>query len=115
MPSSTAGAPKRAFSDTAWGKAALLGFVLLLAVIAARSCASRDTEVTKEEAARIARKEVDFTPEREMTRFVPRGFQSRPTWAVSFSQLDDDGVIERVVVVVVDANDGHVIEIRRSG
>ena len=107
-------APKRAFSDTAWGKAALLVFVLVLAVVAARSCASRDTEVSKEQATEIARKEIDFTPEQVMTRFVPRGFQSRPTWAVSLSQLDQDGVIERVTVVVVDANDGRVIEVRRG-
>jgi hypothetical protein len=107
-------APKRAFSDTPWGKALLLVFVLVLAVIAARSCASRDTEITKEEATEIARKEVDFTPDQEMTRFVPRGFQSRPTWAVSFSQLDADGLVERVLVVVVDASDGHIIETRRG-
>ena len=114
MPSTTDGTPKRAFSDTAWGKAALLAFVLVLAVVAARSCASRDTEITKEEATEIARKQVDFTPDEEMTRFVPRGFQSRPTWAVSFSQLDEDGLVDRVMVVVVDANDGHIIETRRG-
>lgn len=112
--SSTDDAPKRPFSDTPWGKALLLVGVLMLAVIAARSCASRDTEITKEKATEIARKEVDFTPDQVMTRFVPRGFQSRPTWAVSLSQLDEDDVIERVMVVVVDANDGHIIEIRRG-
>jgi hypothetical protein len=112
MPTTTDGAPKRAFSDTAWGKAALLAFVLVLAVVAARSCASRDTEISKEEATEIARKELEFTPDQVMTRFVPRGFQSRPTWAVSFTQVDDDGVVERAFVVVVDANDGHIIETR---
>ena len=114
MPTTTDDAPKRPFSDTPWGKALLLAFVLVLAVIAARSCASRNTPITKAEATEIARTKIDFTPDQEGTRFVPRGFQSRPTWAVSFSQVDDDGAIERVVVVVVDANDGHVIEIRRG-
>ena len=114
MPTTTDDTPKRAFSDTPWGKALLLAFVLVLAVIASRSCASRDTEITKEEATEIAREEVDFKPDQEMTRFVPRGFQSRPTWAVSFSQLDADGLVERVLVVVVDANDGHIIETRRG-
>jgi hypothetical protein len=114
MPTTTDETPKRAFSDTAWGKAALLLGVLVLAVIAARSCASRDTPITQEDAREIARKEVDFTPDQELTRFVPRGFQSRPTWAVSFYQRDEAGVVERTVIVVVDANDGHVIEIRHS-
>jgi hypothetical protein len=33
---------------------------------------------------------------------------------VSFYQRDEAGVVERTVIVVVDANDGHVIEIRHS-
>jgi uncharacterized membrane protein YkoI len=105
---------KRAFSDTPWGKAAMLAGVLILAVVAARSCASRDTPVSQEQAKTIAAKEVDFDAEQVMARFVPRGFQSRPTWAVSFSDKAEDGTLERVTVVVVDANDGHVIEIRKQ-
>jgi hypothetical protein len=110
--STTDDAPKRPFSDTPWGKALLLVFVLVLAVIAARSCASRNTPITQDEAVEIARKELDFTPNQELTRFVPRGFQSRPTWAVSFYQRDEAGVVERTLIVVVDANDGHIIETR---
>jgi hypothetical protein len=119
MPSSDGGerpapSPRRAFGDTAWGKAVLLLLVFGLAVVASRSCASRDTEITKERAAEIARAEVDFRPDNVMTRFVPRGFNSRPTWAVSLSTDGPDGELRNVTVVVVDANDGHVIEVRRG-
>ena len=119
MPSSDAAdqptpSPRRPFGETAWGKAVLLLAVLALAVVASKSCASRDTEVTQDEAAEIAQGEIDFEPDNVMTRFVPRGFNSRPTWAVSLSTDGPDDTLENLTVVVVDANDGHVIEIRRG-
>jgi hypothetical protein len=89
--------------------------VLVAAVLVAKSCGSRDTEVTQDEAIEIARDEIDFEPDQTMTRFLPRGFQSRPTWAVSFSTTRRDGSLDQVVVVVVDAREGDVVEVRRQG
>lgn len=70
--------------------------------------------MTREEAIEIARQEVDFEPDRISLRFLPRGFQSRPTWGVSLIAVGADGAIERVVVVVVDARTGDVEEVREG-
>ena len=92
----------------------ILAVVLVLALVAARTCASRDTDVSQDEAVEIAREEVDFEPERTMVRSVPRGVGSRPFWAVSFSLLDANGNAERTTVVLVDASTGDITEIRRG-
>ena len=103
---------KRAFRETPLGKVAMLVVVLIAAMLVARSCGSRDTEVTKEEAVEIARGAIDYRPERVMTRFVPRGVDSRPTWAVSLSTVDERGALDRVTVVVVDGRTGDIVETR---
>ena len=108
-------APKaRGLRDSPLGKAAILAVVLLAAFAVARSCGSRDTEVSKEEAAEIARREIDYEPDRVLTRFVPRGIHSRPAWAVSLSTVAASGELDRVTVVVVDGHTGRVVEIRRQ-
>ena len=111
-----AGQPRerRGVRDTAAGKTLLLVAVLVLALVASRSCAQRDLEISKERAAEIARDEIDYEPDQVQTRFVPRGFKSRPTWAVSLSTTRADGTLERVTVVVVDARTGDVVETRQQ-
>ena len=111
----TNGGTARGLRDSALGKAAILVAVLIAALLVARSCGSRDTEVTSNEAAEIARGEVSFEPDQVVTRFVPRGIESRPTWAVSLSTLAAGGALERVTVVVVDARTGDVIEVHDQG
>lgn len=93
---------------------AILAAVLLVAFLAAKSCASRDTEVTQDEAIAIAREQIDFEPDRVGVRFIPRGVQSRPFWAVSLSVTDAEGNLDRVTVVVVNARTGEVAEVRRE-
>ncbi len=88
--------------------------MLLLALLAARTCASRDTEVSQEEAVEIAREEIDYEPDRVGVRFLPRGVQSRPSWAVSLATVGADGELTRVTVVVVDGRSGDVLEVRRG-
>lgn len=89
--------------------------MLLLAFVASKSCASRDTEVDKDDAIAIARGEIDYEPERVVVRFVPRGIQSRPYWAVSLSTLDAFGNPQRVTVVLVNARTGDVEGIEEEG
>jgi hypothetical protein len=107
-------APSRPFRDRPLGRIAILVVVLVVALLAARTCASRDTGIDQDEAIEIARQEVDFEPERTMVRFVPRGVDSRPFWAVSLSLLGDDGNPELITVVLVDGTTGEVEEIRRQ-
>jgi hypothetical protein len=70
--------------------------------------------VTQEDAIAIAREEVDFEPERVSVRFLPRGIPQEPAWAVSLSLVGAQGDLERVTVVVVDAETGEIEEVRRS-
>ncbi len=114
MPSSD-GAASRGLRDSTAGRVALLLAVLVAAFVVSQSCGSRDTEVTKEEAAAIARDRIDFAPDQVMTRFIPRGAESSPAWAVSLSTAGPGGRLENVTVVVVDANTGDVIEVRKQG
>ena len=102
----------RGLRDRPLGKAAILVAVLLAAFLVTKSCGSREAEISQEEAVEIARSKIDYEPERVMTRFVPRGIKSRPSWAVSLATLDESGQIERVTVVVVDGKTGQVVEIR---
>ena len=111
---STSGEPRRDLRDSALGKALLLVGILALAFLATRSCASRDTEVSRDEAIEIAREEVDYEPERVMARFLPRGIQSRPSWAVSLSTVAADGTLERVTVIVVDGATGDVVDAKQG-
>ena len=92
----------------------LLG-ILAVAVVAARGCASRETEVSKEEAVEIAREQIDYEPEQVMTRFLSRGIEARASWAVSLATVADDGRLERVTVVVVDGRTGEVVDVKQQG
>ncbi len=102
----------RGLRDSPLAKAAILVAVLLAALLVARSCGSRETEISKEEAVEIARAEIDYEPDRVMTRFVPRGVDSRPNWAVSLSTVGEAGTLDRITVVVVDGQSGDVVETR---
>jgi hypothetical protein len=92
----------------------MIAVVFAVALVAAKTCASRDTEVSSDEAIEIARDEVDFEPDRVMVRFTPRGVDSRPYWAVSFSTLDEAGQVDAVTVVLVNARSGAVEQVERD-
>jgi len=106
---------RRDLRDSALGKALLLVGILAVALVAARGCASRETEVSKEEAVEIAREWIDYQPDQVMTRFLARGIQSRPSWAVSLATVGEDGQLERVTVVVVDGRTGDVVDVKQQG
>jgi hypothetical protein len=87
--------------------------VLLLALIVSRGCAGQGADISQADAIEIARREVAYTPDRTMVRLVRRGApQSRPYWAVSLSTVDSEGELDRVTVVVVDAQTREVAEVR---
>ena len=114
-PSTDAGSERGpSLRDRPLFRVAVLLLVLLLAFLASRSCASRDTEVSKEEAIEIAREQIDYEPDRIGVRFLPRGFQSRPTWAVSLSTVNAQDELTRVTVVVVDGETGEILEVREG-
>jgi hypothetical protein len=96
----------RSFRDRPLGRIALLLAVLLLAFLATKTCASRDTEIDQDEAEAIARDEVDFVPEKVLVRFVQRGLDARPYWAVSLSTENAAGVRQECATVLIDWETG---------
>ena len=82
--------------------------VLLVAFGASRSCASTKHAVSKEKAIATARTQLSFQPEQTQIRFVRRGIETRGYWAISFSTLDAEGQLEKVAVMLVDAETGAV-------
>jgi hypothetical protein len=80
--------------------------VLLLALIATKTCAARDEEIDPDEAQAIAREEVDFEPEKVLVRGVQRGLDAHLYWAVSLSTENAAGVRQDCATVLVDAETG---------
>lgn len=105
----------RGFRDRPIGRLAILVAVLLAALLVTRTCGATETEITKEQAIKIARSAVDFEPNTEMVRLLKRGLDSEPFWAVSLSTKQSDQTLENVTVVVIDADTGEIAEIRREG
>lgn len=88
--------------------------VLLLALLVSRSCASSG-QISQAEAVAIAKRQVQYQPDRTQVRFVRRGVpKARGYWAVSLSTLDSSGRLDRVTVVVVDARTRAVTEVRKG-
>jgi len=79
---------------------------MLIAVLATKTCASRDNNVDQDEAVEIAKEEVDFEPTKVLVRFVPQGLQSRPYWAVSLSTTNAVGIRQDCATVLINGETG---------
>jgi hypothetical protein len=84
----------------------------LAAFLVSRSCGSSATAISQDEAQAIARGAVDYEPDRVLVRYLQRGVRPQSFWAVSLQTLDATGAIDRLTVVVVDAQTGEIDEIR---
>jgi hypothetical protein len=80
--------------------------VLALALLALKTCAANDEEVSFEEAEAIAREQVDFEPEQVVVKAVKRGLDSHLYWAVSLSSTNALGIRVNCATVEVDAETG---------
>jgi hypothetical protein len=90
--------------------------VLVAALVAARTCASADREISADEAVELAREAASFEPcpeiQCEQRRFVQRGIPPRAYWGVVLAPaLDEDGVPTRTESFLVDASTGDVTKI----
>ena len=85
----------------------MLLVVLLLAFVALKTCASRDEEISFEEAEVIARTQVDFEPDKVLVRGVQRGLDAHLYWAVSLSTTNAAGIRVECATVLVDAETGE--------
>jgi hypothetical protein len=81
--------------------------VFVLAFIALKTCASHEDNISYQEAEAIARKEVDFVPDKVLVRGVQRGLDAQLFWAVSLSTTNAAGIREECATVLVDARTGE--------
>lgn len=104
---------RRGLRDSWPGRVVLLALVLFAAFIATRSCASRDQNVSKDEAIQIARDEASFEPCDQtgcvLIRAVNQGIPVRLFWIVGLAEdIGPDGKPVRVENFLVDAETGDV-------
>jgi hypothetical protein len=64
--------------------------VFLLAILATKTCAARDQEIDQD----------------VQIRFVQRGLDARPYWAVSLSTVDESGIRVDCATVLIDWETG---------
>lgn len=101
------GAQARDLRDRPLFRIAAVTVVLLAAFLATKSCARHDNQISQDEAIAIARKEIEFVPDKVQIRYLPQGIPPVYFWAVSLYTLKD-GQPARVQVVLVNANTGAV-------
>lgn len=106
-------ARRRDLRDSVWGKILLLVLVLLVAVLASKSCASNDDEISQDEAVELAIEHASFTPcEPEIcrqVRYVQQGIPPVGYWGVVLSEeIDAQGRPTKTESFLVNATTGDV-------
>lgn len=104
---------RRDLRDSLWGKILLLVLVLLVAVVASKSCASNDDEISQDEAVQLAIENASFTPcEPEIcrqVRYVQQGIPPVGYWGVVLSEeIDAQGRPTKTESFLVNATTGDV-------
>jgi hypothetical protein len=80
--------------------------VLVIAFLATKTCASREGEMSPDDAEEIAKEQVDFEPDKVVTKGVREGLDSHLYWHVSLTTEDAEGRMETCVTVKVDSETG---------
>jgi hypothetical protein len=89
--------------------------LLALGLVLTRVLGRTTPKVSKADAVAVARPNVDFKPQGYNIRLVRQGIPPRPVWAVSFwiRKIGGNGY-SRITLVLVDANSGQVMQVRRT-
>ena len=99
--------------DSLWGRALILGVLLLFTLLVSKTCASNRDDITQQEAVDLAIAEASFTPcEREIcrqVRYLNQGIPPVGYWGVVLSEeIDADGQPNRTESFLVNASTGDV-------
>jgi hypothetical protein len=106
-------AARRDLRDSLWGRALLLGLLLLFTLLVSKTCGSGRDDITQQEAVDLAVAEASFTPcEREIcrqVRFLNQGVPPTGYWGVVLSEkIDTNGQPNRTESFLVNASTGDV-------
>ena len=88
--------------------------LLALGLVLTRVLGRTDTKVSKADAVAVARPKVDFKPQGYNIMLLRQGIPPRPVWAVSFWIRKSGGGYSRITLVLVDANSGQIMQVRRT-
>jgi hypothetical protein len=97
-----------------WSRVAFMVALLALGLVLTRVLGRTTPKVSKADAVAVARPNVDFKPQGHNIRLVRQGIPPRPVWAVSFWIRKAGGGFSRITLVLVDANSGQVMQVRRT-
>jgi hypothetical protein len=112
-PPPAAPAPRKDLRDSLWGRALILGVLLLFTLLVSKTCASNRDEITQQEAVDLAIAEASFTPcEQEIcrqVRYLNQGVPPVGYWGVVLSErIKADGQPNRTESFLVNAATGEV-------
>ena len=106
-------ASRKDLRDSLWGRALLLGVLLLFTLLVSKTCASNRDDITQQEAVEIAIENASFTPCHEeicrQIRFLNQGVPPVGYWGIVLSErIDAQGQPTRTESFLVNAATGEV-------
>ena len=108
-----AATPRRDLRDSLWGKALILGVLLLFTMLVSKTCASNKDDITQQEAVDLAIAEASFVPCEpqicRQVRYLNQGIPPVGYWGVVLSEMvDASGQHNRTEGFLVNAATGDV-------
>jgi hypothetical protein len=105
--------PRKDLRDSLWGRALILGVLLVFTLLVSKTCASNRDDITQQEAVDIAIENASFVPcEREIcrqVRYLNQGIPPVGYWGVVLSErVDAQGQPTRTESFLVNASTGAV-------
>lgn len=106
-------APRKDLRDGLWGRALILGVLLLFTLLVSKTCASNRDDITQQEAVEIAIENASFTPCPEeicrQVRFLQQGIPPVGYWGVVLSErINAQGQPNRTESFLINAATGAV-------
>jgi hypothetical protein len=97
-----------------WSRVAFMVALLALGLVLTRVLGRTNPKFSKQDAIAVARPNVEFKPQGYNIRLLRQGIPPRPVWAVSFWIRKAGGGSSKITLVLVDANSGRVMQVRRT-
>jgi hypothetical protein len=105
--------PGRDLRDSLWGRALILGVLLVVTLLVSKTCASNRNDISQQEAVDLAIEQASFVPcERDIcrqVRYLNQGVPPTGYWGVVLSEkVDAEGNPNRTESFLVNATTGAV-------